>query len=302
MFYVAEFLNQKAETVQPKTLSGYRNTLEFFSKLKIEHFNRSDFFSIVVKYANPNWTRRTLEQRLKILCVFGNWLCDNRITERRHRPKYQRKPIQRDTPSSDEIDSIFAAVRENYQSKTKGHRFVNHQRYLILQVIYETGCRISEAVGIYLEDVRIQSGNYFILIRGTKSEAAERAVQISKKLFDDLNDFRNLYELKGRLFSSLRGTQVDTSEFSKWLRKFCEDMKISCKIHPHLFRYLYIIESIKKGNDPFEIMVRLGHSDVSMTLYYFKQVRRLYPDIELDRSISILEKKKNLNAHIYNRR
>ncbi len=283
-------------------MRGYKYALEYFAFLDISDFNLPDFQKYLFSKSCSSWTRRTIEQKVKILCIFGNWLCDKHITERRHRPQFQRKPVRRETPESWELEILFDSLRQSLKVGTARRRLEQHQRYLILRILYETGCRISEAVGLYLEDVRIQSGKYFVLIRGTKSEAAERAVQISTELFEELNDYRNLYQVKARLFSSNKGFKIDTSNFSSWLRHYGEKLGISCRINPHLFRYLFIIESIKKGGDLTEIMVRLGHSDVSMTIYYFNQVRRLYPDIALSNSISILEQKKKLNAHIYNQK
>lgn len=276
--------------------------MDHYSFLQIEDFNRADFLKYLANFADSNWNRRTLEQKIKILCIFGNWLCDNRLTERHHRPRFSRKPVQRDLPESFELDLLFDTVQSNYLDSSGKTRRINFQRYLILRLLYFTGGRISEILNLYLEDIRIQSGKYFCLIRGTKSEAAERAVEIPAELFEQLNEYRNIYDLKGRIFTNTHNRAYSPIVFCKWLKAFAESLKISCKVHPHLFRYLFIIESIKRGEDLTELMVRLGHSDVSMTIYYFNQVRRLYPDIALSNSISILERKKNLNAHIYNQK
>lgn len=300
--YANDFLSERLNFISEKTVRSYKYALEHYSFLSLDDFEKSDFIRFLALRGGSKWTRRTLEQNIKVVCIFGNWLCDNHITHRHHRLKVSRKPVRRDTPESWEIEILFDSLLQSFQSGTSRQRLEQHQRYLILRILYETGCRISEAVALFLEDVRIQSGKYFILIRGTKSESAERAVQISTELFDELNNYRNFYKLKGRLFSTKKGFQLDTSNFSSWLRHYGEKLNLSCRINPHLFRYLFIIESIKKGGDLTEIMVRLGHSDVSMTIYYFNQVRRLYPDIELSNSISILEQKKKLNAHIFNKK
>jgi integrase len=282
------------------SIANYRCLFNHYYFLTIADFERIDFVKFAAAKAKPDWNRRTIEKNLQLLCAFSVWLCNMGFTTRKHRHKRTRKPIQRDLPTTEEISLIFDSLKIAYHEAGGFHRRALHQRYLVTRILFETGARISEATAIYLEDVRIAGDKYFILIRGTKTEAAERTCQISTQLFDELKEFRNIYDLRGRLFSSANGNILDGNDYGKKLRKHCAKIGISCKIHPHLFRYLYIIESIKSGKDPFEIMIRLGHSDVTMTLYYFRQVRRLYPDLDLTESISLLERKKSLNVHIFN--
>lgn len=296
-----DFLRERAEFSSNATINNYERALRPFAFLNISDFERPDFLAYIKNHAKPHWNRRTVEWHQKVLCIFGNWLCDNHITQRHQRHKFTKKPVQRDIPETWEVDLIFSAVRQNYEELSGKRRFVNHQRYIILRVLYETGCRIGECLSLYLDDVRIKNSKHFILIRGTKSDSAERTVLITDKLFDELNQFRNCYELTGRLFSTSAGGVCYPEDVSHWLSKFGKSLKISCRIYPHLFRYLFIIEWIRNGKPLNELMHRLGHSDVSMTIYYAKQVARLCHDIDISDSISILERQKNLNAHIYNK-
>lgn len=205
-------------------------------------------------------------------------------------------------PEAWEVDLIFSAAEENYKNLSGKRRFVNHQRYLQTRILYETGCRISECLNLYLEDVRIKNREYFILIRGTKSESAERTVKITTQLFDELNDFRNLYEITGRLFSTSVGGVCYPEDYTHWISKFCKTLDISCGIYAHIFRYLFIVQWIRQGKDLVELMHRLGHSDVSMTIYYARQVARLCHDIDVSKSLSMLEKQKSSDVYRYNKK
>lgn len=280
-------------------MKGYRATFKHYGFLTLADFERKNFQDFLASKSNKDWTRKTCEQRIAEVFVFGNWLCANHLVNQRFRVKRLRRPNIRPIPESYELELLFDSLHQDWKQSSHTKRFINHQRYLLLRVLYETGCRISEATGLYLEDIRINERRYFVFINGTKTETSKRTVEISPKLFSELNEFRNEYDLQGRLFSSSRGNAFNPEEYSKWLRLYAEKLGISCKIHPHLFRYLFIIESIKQGKDAIEVMTRLGHSDVSMTIYYFNQVRRLYPEANLSSSISILEKRKGLNRHIY---
>lgn len=300
--FLEKFLDERSLFISPLSVAHLVATFKHYNFLTLADFARADLQAFLAKRGKSDWKRKTLDSRIADVFTFANWLCDNHITNRRHRVKRTRKPVQREMPENAEIDLIFEKLRENYQSASPLRRLCNLQRYLITCVIYETGCRISEACSLFCEDVRLRNSEWFILIRGTKTESAERTVKISTQLFNDLNDYRNTYGLSGRLFSSARGNQINAEEFSKWIRKFCEKLQISCKIHPHLFRYLFIVRWFREGKDGLELSHRLGHASIQMTYYYAKQVQRLCHDIDLSESISILERQKNLNAHIYNKK
>lgn len=295
-----DFLFERSQFLTAKTLSGYQFALQFYSFLSLSDFERKDFVAYLRKKADKSWTRRTLEHKLKILVCFGNWLCDNHHTQNHLRFRQIHKPVQRDMPENFEIDLIFEQLKKNYLTASPKRRFCNLQRYLVTRVIYETGCRISEACNLYFEDVRLRNHQWFILLRGTKTESSERTVLISDELFQELNDYRNVYELDGRIFSSSWGNAFSAEQYSRWLAKFCKNLKISCHIHPHLFRYLFIVRWFRDGKDGIELSHRLGHSSIQMTYYYAKQVQRICHDIDLSESISILERQKSLNAWIYN--
>jgi site-specific recombinase XerD len=296
---LTQFLFDKLQHVGFYSIRNHLATFRHYSFLVLSDFDKPNAYKWFEQKSSAKWSKITMQGHLVNLSTFGNWLCLNHLTNQRFHPKVTRRPKRREIPKSFELELLFDSLRNDWQNSSDLKKFVTHQRYIFVRCLYELGARVSEVAGIYLNEITQGEKSWFVFIDGTKSESSKRTIELSNNLFSEINHFRNVYELEGRLFSSSRGNALDTCEFGRWLRVYSEKLGISCKIHPHLFRYLFIIESIKEGKDAIEVMTRLGHSDVSMTIYYFNQVRRLYPEAELSASISILEKKKGYNSKIY---
>lgn len=243
----------------------------------------------------PQWKSSTAKAHLVRLCTFANWLCRNHHTTMRHRaPATSRRPMHRSLPTAEETRRLLSALAERAAFASPGRARTRAQDYLIVRVLYETGARISETLALNVDDVeRHPEHGAVMIIHGTKSEASERAVIISDELAGDLHRFRVRWHLaRGRIFKSKSRRPMTGDEFCRWLKAFCESIDIHCPVTPHTFRYAYILGQIEQGKSALEVMTRIGHTDIEMTVYYFNQVRRLMPWVEVNGDIAVLERKR----------
>jgi len=193
---------------------------------------------------------------------------------------------------------LLAVLRDRYQRTALGsarQRFYGKD-YLLTAVLIETGARIAEAVAIERRDLISHATgdelHHAILLRGSKSDAAERAVQIPNWLSEELQLYARRFQLFGRLFISRSQRPINTRTFCKRLADFCEGLQLSCRVTPHVLRYRFILNLITQGKSALDVMTRAGHTDVQMTVYYFNQVRRLMPWIQVNGDIALLESRK----------
>lgn len=201
--------------------------------------------------------------------------------------------MHRALPTAEETRRIFSSLAERAASASSGRARTREQDYLIVRVLYETGARISEALALCIDDLQRTEQGACIIIRGTKSDAAERAVCVSDELADDLHRFRVRHHIfRGRFFKSRSKRPLSAGEFCKWLKAHCEAIGVHCPVTPHTFRYNFILSQIAEGKSALEVMTRLGHTDVEMTVYYFNQVRRLMPFVEVNGDVAILERRR----------
>lgn len=239
------------------------------------------------------WASSTTGAHLKRLQRFGNWLAINHITHCRHKtPEQRRRPKRRDVMSPVEVRALLDSLHQRAATASKFKHPTYERDYLIVLVLYETGTRISETLDISVDDLLSNEHGNYLLVRGTKSEDAERTVEISDELFIRLSKFRQEQGIaRGRIFRTRTGHRVDRVSFGHWLTKYCRSLEIHCRVTPHSFRYMYIIRKISEGTSALEVMTRLGHRGVEQTVYYYNQVRRLMPWVETNKDVSILEKR-----------
>ncbi|HEX8501966.1 MAG TPA: site-specific integrase [Pyrinomonadaceae bacterium] len=272
------------------------------SGLTLDDFNepgrcQEKFTAAVCK---PSWTNQTIASHLLRFCAFGNWLAHQHYTHARHRPlkKLKRRPQQKEFPSDGEISGLLRILRDKYEraGRTPNRQRAYGKNYLITALLVETGARIGEISRLELQDIiERRAGketHHAIFLRGTKSDAAERAVMIPKILYDELHRYCERWQLRGRVFLSRTGKELPERTYGHWLTHFCEELELSCHVSPHTFRYRFIVKLIAQGKSALEVMSRVGHTDVQMTVYYFNQVRRLMPWVEVNGDIALLQSRK----------
>lgn len=163
-------------------------------------------------------------------------------------------------------------ILKNEQLKRIFNCSLHIRNRLLLQILYETGVRISEALNIKLEDINIS--NKEILITKSKTPSGEyRKVYLSAETVNLLQD--HIYEIHEKnnfdsnyLFLKLtgenRGLQCDYETIESVFRNL--STKLGFKVTPHMFRHTLATELNENGVDPSIIKQLLGHKDVQTTL------------------------------------
>jgi integrase len=271
--------------------------------LTLEDFDSPNLKQTFSAHFPSGWKPSTCTAYITRVCCFGNWLARSHYTNQRHHlPAAYRRMKNRPVPTDAEVERLIEHLRAR-ASAASGWQRTRQQDLLIVRVLYETGARITEALSLNVDDVRAHGEGFYIIINGTKSESAHRAVPISCELAADLKAFRLHWGIaRGRLFRSKSGRPLIGSVWGRVLKSYCVQLGIHCIVTPHVFRYAYILREIAKGTSALELMTRLGHSDITMTVYYFNQVRRLMPFIEFNADIALLEKKLQTRRHIWSDR
>ncbi len=151
----------------------------------------------------------------------------------------------------------------------------------ILELLYGSGLRISEALALEVHHVNLVSG--FALVRGKGDK--ERVVPIS----DPAREAVVLYLRDGRpallggrrgrgrrdpLFVTARGGALTRQGFYKNLRKYGIQARLARRVSPHKLRHSFATHLVNRGADLRAIQEMLGHADISTTEVYTHVSRR----------------------------
>jgi integrase/recombinase XerD len=166
--------------------------------------------------------------------------------------------------SFDDVDALLASPDP---STPRGLR----DRTLI-EVLYATGLRVSELVGLRVTDVRIDEGYVQCLGKGRK----QRIVPLG----DTAADWVRRYVAEGRpvltkgrqtpwLFVNARGGgRLSRSGFWKLLKSYGRDAGVRAHLSPHVLRHSFATHLLERGADLRAIQAMLGHADLSTTQIY----------------------------------
>ena len=151
----------------------------------------------------------------------------------------------------------------------------------MLELLYATGLRVSELVGLELAQLRVDQG--FIVVRGKGDK--ERVVPFGDSAEAWLDRYlrRARPELHQgrheRIFVNGRGGPLSRQGFWKRLRGYGRVCGIA-KVSPHVIRHSFATHLLDHGADLRSVQMMLGHADVSTTQIYTHihaaRLQRLY--------------------------
>ena len=252
------------------TLSAYRSDLSRFSRWLsgrgrgLEEVRRLDVLDFLGEHAH--WPPRTVARRLSALRRFyqhleregriGNNPCDRVDAPRLGRPLPG-------VLSEQEVERLLAAPDLETASGVRDRA--------MLEVLYATGLRVSELVGLRSEQVNLIQGVLRVVGKGGK----ERLVPLGEPAVEWLER----YLRKGRpdilgerrtpaLFPTSRGRAMTRQAFWHLIKRYAVRAGISQGISPHTLRHAFATHLLDHGADLRVVQMFLGHRDISTTQIY----------------------------------
>ena len=149
--------------------------------------------------------------------------------------------------------------------------------YLLLELLYSTGARVSEIVGINLNDIASTevNGEEISVIKLRGKGGKERLVPLgsfAKKAIDDYlvrtRPKLQKRESESALFLNTRGTRL--SRVSAWdiVKQSATRSNLTARVTPHVFRHSYATHLLDGGADIRVVQELLGHASVTTTQIY----------------------------------
>lgn len=153
--------------------------------------------------------------------------------------------------------------------------------YVMLELLYSSGLRVSELVSIKLEDINLEAGFLRILGKGSK----ERVVPINVRAIERLKIYINQQRpelLKNKrssyLFVTKRGRPMTRQRF--WQTTKVLGRRFGIELSPHVIRHSFATHLLEGGADLRSVQKMLGHSDISTTQIYTKvttdRIKKVY--------------------------
>ncbi|MEN6474966.1 MAG: site-specific tyrosine recombinase XerD [Syntrophaceae bacterium] len=140
----------------------------------------------------------------------------------------------------------------------------------MLELLYATGLRVSELVGLKLQNLNLHVG--YLMTRGKGGK--ERLVPLGESALARVQEYLGcgrpqlVHKAVDVLFCSNRGTAMTRQNFWYIIKRYAVACGIFKSISPHTLRHSFATHLLSGGADLRSVQMMLGHADISTTQIY----------------------------------
>ena len=284
---VSEFLSylRVERGLSANTLAAYKQDLKKLQKYcetqdrDIETLERQDLLVFLKKQQQDGLgTRSTARVTVTLRQFYGHLTADGVLNVN---PTEDMSSLKqwRTLPKYLTVDEVNALLQQPHQDTILGRR-----DRAMLELLYATGLRVSELVGLRMQDFSLELGYVRCIGKGSK----ERVVPMGKSALAAIESYLRLGRpalLKGResqhLFVNRSGKGISRVAFWKLIVKYGRSAGIAKSISPHTLRHSFGTHLLENGADLRSVQLMLGHADISTTQIYTHITRERMKSIYL---------------------
>ncbi len=227
---------------------------------------------------------RAIKRKLFALRSMYGYFHKNRIIKENpviqvNLPKIHQKQIIR--LNDNEVDDLLDAVETGdklTKKQAQYHGKLKTRDLAILTLLLGTGMRVSECVGINLNDIDYVNDRIKIIRKGGYESFVYYGEEVRQALLDYMDERDEIEPLEGHknaLFLSSQRRRITVRSVELLVKKYASTVT-GKHITPHKLRSTYGTNLYKETGDIYLVADMLGHSDVNTT-------RKYYAELEDDR-------------------
>ncbi len=141
----------------------------------------------------------------------------------------------------------------------------------MLELLYATGLRVSELVGLDLYRIDLEIGCVTVMGKGSKERVVPMGIPASRSIMNYLENVRPriLGGMRSEaLFVTRRGRAMTRQGFWKIVKKTANCAGIRKEVSPHTLRHSFATHLVQNDADLRSVQIMLGHADISTTEIY----------------------------------
>lgn len=280
--YLAELTVGRA--LSPLTVAAYRSDLLRFGQwlgergVSLVACQRAEVRLYLSQLRGSGLSARSTARALSSLRGFFRYLMEQGVIQHDPTLELENPRLMRALPrylTPEEVEMLLAAPDPQTPQGLRDKS--------MLELLYATGLRVSELVGLKVSQVRLDPGFVRVVGKGNK----ERVVPMGS----DARLWVERYLTWGRgkllrqgsceaLFLTVRGEAMTRQRFWQIIKAYGQKVGITSQLSPHVLRHSFATHLLANGADLRALQVMLGHADISTTEIYThvtrERLRQLY--------------------------
>jgi integrase/recombinase XerD len=255
------------------TVSAYRRDLVKFNdfarkrKLSLEAIRRDDVVDFLAGLYRQKLESKTVARHLVSLRNFFRFAQIQGLIAEDPSVNLESPKIHRNLPGYLRLDDVERLLDQPDVKTARGLR-----DRAMLEVLYSTGLRVSELIGLRTSDLDARSGCLRCIGKGDKERivpVGKKAIVIVEKYLRDSRP-KLLGKMTGNpsLFLNRRGKSLSRVGVWKILAAYGRQAGMRSALTPHMLRHSFATHLLERGADLRSVQLMLGHADISTTQIY----------------------------------
>ncbi len=261
----------------PNTIWAYKNDLSQFAQYLIHQDTQAvsawsaitqemlaDYVAVLTEHG---YAKSTIARKVAALKTLFHWLHQQgRIGQdpslKLKSPRVKKRPPR--LLNTDEIERLFEATAMTPPPRSMRDR-------ALLELIYSTGMRVSEAINLRLEDLSLETNEVRCVGRGNRQRMTPLLPRTIAVLRDYLAQAR--IELAGNsmtdyVFVNPQGARLTRQAVWLITRQYAKAAGIEGEVTPHTLRHSRAAHMLNSGEDVRRVQEWLGHANLATTQMY----------------------------------
>ena len=206
--------------------------------------------------------------------LFKNQRISSNVTELVPLPKIHEKPIIR--LSKDEMVKMLEQAQSGDQLtkyQQKFQKITARRDYAILSLFLGTGIRVSECVGMNIDDVDLENNAFIVTRKGGNQVVLYFPPEVAEALADYMEERNGIDTVPGHedaLFLSLQRRRITQRAVQNLVKKYAAvAAPLKSRISPHKLRSTYATNLYNETGDIYLVADVLGHTSVDTTRKHY---------------------------------
>ena len=256
--------------LSPATIEAYSRDLHMFQQWvekPIETVSEFELLDYLAQRHSEGLSSRSSARFLSSLRAFFRDALDNELIQQDPTANVRRPILGRPLPEALSEEEVNLLI----QSPDPNSGPIELRDRVMLEVLYATGLRVSELVGLQLTSVNIRQGIVRVLGKGSSERLipiGEDALTWLGRYIDNGRSALLKRRLSDVLFPSNRGQMMTRQTFWHAVKKYSLRVGIRRPISPHTLRHAFATHLLNHGADLRAVQMMLGHADLSTTQIY----------------------------------
>jgi len=271
------------KNASPHTCRCYRRDLEGFQdflkssgmllgptgKVEIERVDRIAIRKYLSFLHRKN-RKSSIARKISTLRSFFKYLIREQVISSNPAKSVSTPKVEKTLPTSLTVDEAFRLMESPKSISGKSSVGSKEKRLrdrAILELLYSSGLRVSELVGLNSSQLDLDLGIVRVMGKGRK----ERIVPVGAKANEALGaylDERGGVKRDEAIFVNSLGGRLTARSVGRLMKRYTRQSGIFRKVSPHSLRHTFATHLLDAGADIREIQEMLGHSSLSTTQRY----------------------------------